>query len=209
MNFENIMNKILPILPVLLTGLITFLITKYTVNKNIPLDKIEKAYNRIYYPMYKLIRESDIDSINQTTLQEKMNYILLKYDKYVSQSTRNVYLIYLKSYRSQNRRSKKCLEKFCNNIIEYNAKYRRLLGYPQADFWEAWRYLSVKNKRIIISYMGLMVVYILTILYQYLLYQILIDAIFCVTAFGILYLLYILIINAVNYIINFLVDKRN
>ena len=40
------------ILPVLITGIFTFLITKYTYHKNIPLDKLEISYNRIYYPIF-------------------------------------------------------------------------------------------------------------------------------------------------------------
>lgn len=48
------------VLPVIITGIITFLITKYSYHKNIPLDKLEIAYNRIYYPIYCLIT-SDLE----------------------------------------------------------------------------------------------------------------------------------------------------
>lgn len=45
------------ILPAIITGLFTFFITKYTYNKNRPLDKMEIAYNRVYYPLYQIISD--------------------------------------------------------------------------------------------------------------------------------------------------------
>lgn len=33
------------VLPTIVGGIFTFLITKYTYNKNVPLDKLEIAYN--------------------------------------------------------------------------------------------------------------------------------------------------------------------
>lgn len=59
---ENIFDVLKIILPAITTGLFTFLITKYTYNKNKPLDKMEKAYDEIYYPLYKII-------INDKTMQ--------------------------------------------------------------------------------------------------------------------------------------------
>ena len=43
------------VLPTIVGGIFTFLITKYTYNKNVPLDKLEIAYNRIYCPLYQLL----------------------------------------------------------------------------------------------------------------------------------------------------------
>ena len=46
---EIILNLFKVILPAITTGLFTFFITKYTYNRNRPIDKIEIAYDRIYY----------------------------------------------------------------------------------------------------------------------------------------------------------------
>ena len=48
------------ILPTLITGIFTFVVTKYNYNKNVPLDNMKIAYNRIYYPLYKIIHKKDI-----------------------------------------------------------------------------------------------------------------------------------------------------
>ena len=48
----EMLEKLDSLIAVLATGLITFFITKYKYHKNIPLDKLEIAYNRIYYPIY-------------------------------------------------------------------------------------------------------------------------------------------------------------
>ena len=40
------------ILPAIVTGIFTFIVTKYNYTKNIPLDKMETAYDKIYYPIY-------------------------------------------------------------------------------------------------------------------------------------------------------------
>ena len=56
----EMLEKLDSLIAVLATGLITFFITKYKYYKNIPLDKLEIAYNRIYYPIY-CITKSNID----------------------------------------------------------------------------------------------------------------------------------------------------
>ena len=56
----NIMEILKEVVPVIITGIFTFLITKYTYNKNIPLDKLEITYNRIYYPVYQLLYNKNL-----------------------------------------------------------------------------------------------------------------------------------------------------
>lgn len=71
------------ILPAMMAGVFTFLITKYTYNRNVPLDKLEVAYNRVYYPIYCLI-ESDKE-ISQVI--EECDFYIMKYRKFVDRST--------------------------------------------------------------------------------------------------------------------------
>lgn len=56
---EKIFDIIKIILPSIITGIFTFLITRYNYNKNIPLDKLEIAYNRVYYPLFRLIKDNN------------------------------------------------------------------------------------------------------------------------------------------------------
>lgn len=162
---NKILDMVLSLAPVLLTGVITFFITRYTYNKNVPLDKIEIAYNKIYYPIYKLIRSEFYTNIDQQELQEKMNFILLKYDKYISQSTRSVYYTYLNQYNSR-KKTDIALRNFYNNIISYNVKYRFLLGYPQPNKIELYKYLDSKTKKIIIITMCILLIWLIEIIYQ-------------------------------------------
>lgn len=47
------------ILPAIVTGIFTFIVTKYNYTKNIPLDKMETAYDKIYYPIYNLLHKKN------------------------------------------------------------------------------------------------------------------------------------------------------
>ena len=127
----------LELIPVVAAGIITFLTTKYSQNKKVPLDKMERAYNHVYYPLYRLVRNRKCSDINQEELQNKMNSILDKYDKYISQSTRNIYADYIANIHLK-KCSKKYLQNFQDNILAYNSKLRIILGYPQAGVWEMY-----------------------------------------------------------------------
>ena len=56
------------ILPVIISGIFTFIITRYTYSKNTPLDKLEVAYNRIYYPIYRILS-------NENDMQKNMEQV--------------------------------------------------------------------------------------------------------------------------------------
>ena len=40
------------ILPAIISGIFTFIVTKYTYNKNKPLDKLEIAYDKVYKTLF-------------------------------------------------------------------------------------------------------------------------------------------------------------
>lgn len=61
------------ILPALITGIFTFIVTKYNYNKNIPLDNMKIAYNQIYYPLYKIL--SNNKEYNENTINDVINHI--------------------------------------------------------------------------------------------------------------------------------------
>lgn len=129
------------ILPAVITGIITFFITKYTYNNNKPLDKFEIAYNRIYYPLYKLIK-SDTKDIE--FIINKAKYYLNKYDKYADRST-------LRAFNSlcecnSEAKKKDAYENFKENIYNKNSYLRRKLGYLEPSFLQIYTYMSKNEK---------------------------------------------------------------
>lgn len=174
--------------PVIITGLITFLITKYTCDKNVPLDKIEIAYNRIYYPLSKLLRN---DNVSQLEIQNKMDYILLKYDKYLSQTTKFTYLDY-KNDINNNVNSDKYFATFTQNVFEYDSNYRKLLGYPQAKVIESFRYMKYIHKLILLTLILLIVIYSATILYTFIQSEIIV-AIIALSAISVLFFIIVIL----------------
>jgi len=162
---EKILDVCKEVIPILLTGVITFLVTRYTQNRSVPLDKMEMSYNRIYYPLYKMLRNKKYKEINQSELRKKMDDILKKYDKYISQSTRNVYYDYIKN-QDTDRPNKACFQNFQNNIMLYNSKLRYYLGYPQAPLWEMYWYIDKRSKRVFNVGLGIILLYIILMLQE-------------------------------------------
>lgn len=143
--------------PAIIAGIITFLITKYTYHKNRPLDKLEITYNRVYYPIYKLIKEKK----SQEDVIKKCDFYFLKYNKYVNKST----LIAFDLIKIENERKKikKLYGKFITNIYSQNSYLRRKLGYLEPSFFNIYSYSSSFDKRICELFLCLMIIYILAI----------------------------------------------
>ncbi|MCM1500754.1 MAG: hypothetical protein NC124_20030, partial [Clostridium sp.] len=106
------------ILPSIITGLCTFLITRYTYNKNRPLDKLEIAYNRIYYPLYRIISDKDINQDINVVI-DKCRLYFTKYNKYVDISTKRLYESVCQCNKEAKRKS--IYRKFVNNIYDRNS----------------------------------------------------------------------------------------
>lgn len=86
---EIIIEVLKMVLAPFMTGFFGFLVAKYTYNRNIPLDKLEVAYNRIYYPLFRII--SDKNATMDEVIRKSEIYFE-KYDKYVDISTKRSYL---------------------------------------------------------------------------------------------------------------------
>lgn len=137
------------VLPAILTGLSTFFITKYTYNKNIPLDKLEISYNRIYYPLYE-----HINNKNDTSYDEYKAYLdsiiddaalrIKKYHKYVDRSTLNAFNLLL--YSDTQAKKEENFEIFKNNIFDRCAYLRRRLGYLEPNLLQLYRHSSNYKK---------------------------------------------------------------
>lgn len=145
--------------PVVITGLVTFLLTRYEYGKKIPLDKYEIAYNRIYFPIYYMIMEKK----SAAEILEKSDNYFKKYYKYVDRST-------LISYRDIKRnldnidKSKEYIN-FENNIIDVNSMLRRRLGYLEPSIINIYKYLPQEKKSILRLLIEVMYIYILCCCY--------------------------------------------
>ena len=85
---ESFIEVLKVILPALITGIFTFIVTKYNYNRNVPLDNMKIAYNRIYYPIYKMIYQKYNDNMkNLDKVIAKIKPYLDKYNKYADDST--------------------------------------------------------------------------------------------------------------------------
>lgn len=151
------------ILPAVITSLFTFFITKYTYNNNRPLDKIEIAYNRIYYPIYNIISDKNInDDINEVIKRSKSYFT--KYDKYVDISTKRIFENLCNCNKVAKKKS--IYQSFKVNIYNRNSCLRRRLGYLEPNFIQLYMYSTPIAKSLFRITICFCIMYIALILYS-------------------------------------------
>lgn len=152
---DKVLIEIIKIIaPVVITGLITFLITKYNYSKSRPLDKMELAYNRVYYPIYRLLKREK--QINQELVDQCEKYIN-KYEKYVDWSTLATF-DYLKKNVNNDYVKDNAYFNFKNNINNRNSFLRKRLGYLEVHVFDSYKYAPQSQKlmiRLCIEALGL------------------------------------------------------
>lgn len=156
---ENFLEILKIVLPAIISGMFTFFITKYTYNKNIPLDKMEIAYNRIYYPIYRIVcNNKDFDKVNLETIIAEISRYLIKYNKYVDNST-------LRAFRLlTDKRDKEAYQNFKENIYNRNSYLRRRLGYLEPNFRQIYTYASKQEKRNFRIFIEVIIIYVCVII---------------------------------------------
>lgn len=138
------------------TGIITFLITKYEYHRNIPLEKMEVAYNRIYFPLYQLIRnEKDVAKI----VKQSERYFQ-KYNKYVDRSTL-IAFSYIRDCKEEY--DDKLVSNYKDNIFSLNSKLRRRLGYLEPTLISAYKSMSSMEKRVMRVFLWMLLTYLLSV----------------------------------------------
>ena len=158
---ENVFNILKIILPAVTTGLFTFFITKYTYNNNKPLDKIEKAYNRVYYPLYRIVSDKNSDNNINNVIDESKIYFM-KYDKYIDISTKRLFKLLSECNKEAKKRS--IYRSFKDNIYNRNSCLRRRLGYLEPSFAELYKYSTPSTKSLFRITIEFCVIYITLIL---------------------------------------------
>lgn len=161
--WNNIFEVLRIILPSIITGICTFLITKYGYHKNIPLDKLEISYNRVYYPICCLIKnEKDVAQV-----VKKCEFYFKKYHKYVDRSTRIVFNYLKDTHNLQQKYSKKAYDKFKNNIFAMDSNLRRRLGYLEPNILYLYVYAPPFEKRILRIGVEYLSIYIFAIIISF------------------------------------------
>lgn len=143
------------IISAMATGAITFLITRYNYKKNLPTEKLEIAYNRVYYPLLQLITVQS--KIDQKTIHRFKTY-LDKNRKYIDRSTLiafNQLEEYPESYY--------VYENFKRNIQKEETYLRRRLGYLDTNIFVMYKYSDTLKKREVKLYFWFAITYMFTV----------------------------------------------
>lgn len=175
------------ILPACITGLVTFLITKYNYHRNVPLDKLEITYNRLYYPLYCLVQK---DMEIPQFIEESKKY-LEKYKKYMDRSTQVAF-----DFLKDNPKNKKAYTNFKNNIIDLNISLRRRLGYLEPNVLNMYTYSAPREKqlvRILVEVIGIYVSALSSSIIQNKDFYVIIFLIFGVSLVGFLFEIVIIV----------------
>ena len=153
---ETIFEILKVILPAIITSLFTFFITKYTYNNNRPLDKMEIAYNRIYFPIYKIISDKNMSDDIDEVIKRSKSYFT-KYDKYIDVSTKRIF----GNLCSCNKVAKKksIYQSFKDNIYNRNSYLRIRLGYLEPNFIQLYKYATPGSKSLFRITIGLCLLY--------------------------------------------------
>lgn len=144
---ESFMEILKIILPPFVTGMITFIITKYTYSKNRPLDKLEITYNRVYYPIYRMVHKIDVRNVRIQDIDrviEQAKQYIEKHDKYVDLSTAKAYNILCQSEGKKEK--KKAYRMFQDNIKDKSSYLRRRLGYLEPNLLQLYKYLPTSDR---------------------------------------------------------------
>lgn len=111
-------------------AVITFIVTKINNENNLPKEKMEIAYDEVYYPIQKILLENNYT--DDSELVKKIEPYFEKYDKYISLSTKISFNLLKKK--------KVKIKKFSGNINHYDEYLRKRLGYLVSDSGELYKY---------------------------------------------------------------------
>lgn len=146
-------------IPAIIAGISAFLLARYNYSKNRPLDKIEIAYNRIYYPIYRIVHKADYKSCIESI--EKIDSYLNKYQKYADRSTVVAFNYFKECASKKNaKRIQKAYRSFNDNIHSKCSYIRRRLGYLEPSILSLYAYSTPTEKRTIRILVELFTIYL-------------------------------------------------
>lgn len=155
---NNLFEILKVIIPAIITGFVTYWATKY--NKR-PIDKIKISYDRIYYPLFRIIKNSE--DLEYRKILEETKIRLQKYNKYASRTTMAACKLLETNIDDKN--VKNYFQLLEDDIYKYNSKFRRILGYPEPPAIFVFKYLSRYNKAVFV--LGLSLLTFVSCIYLY------------------------------------------
>lgn len=168
---DSVINNVFQFIPQIFTVTITAIITNIIskcINRK-PNEKLELSYNRIYYPLYKLIIENqtkDNADIDYYKVRDSLEYRLRRYGKYANITTIKAFVQFSNAINESDSKTYKKLYKsmITENILNQSAKMRKILGYPEATTWQYYKYSTKRAKFQFRIVMYIFVIYFLVTL---------------------------------------------
>ncbi|MCM1440617.1 MAG: hypothetical protein NC131_15680 [Roseburia sp.] len=140
---NNILDILKAIVPAIITSITAFLVAKYTYNKSTPLDKLEYAYNEVYYPIYKFIRDKN----NYNNVYATRNALKIYFDAYEKYLDMSTIKAFNELYNCKTKTDEKsAYRNFTDNIYSMNTYLRKRLGYLEPNIFQLYKYSPNKDK---------------------------------------------------------------
>lgn len=138
---------LLELLKIIIPAIVSYFVARWSFRQSSPKDKLEMAYDEIYFPLYQLMKEQDEDNIKYTCIYSAAQVYLKKYYKYANKTTLMAYINFKKAIASG---QQKCIsvsyDKLYDNIYNQNTYLRFQLGYLEPSYFALYQYLP-KNKQ--------------------------------------------------------------
>lgn len=128
------------------TGTITFFITRYSYRNQTTIDKLEIAYNGFYYPVFQYIFEHP-KLTEYGELIALCDILMKEHEKYLSLKTVEIYHL-LKKANEKNDKANMIhwYDAFEKNIKQSNNRLRYRIGYFQSEIYDSYLILSMMNQ---------------------------------------------------------------
>lgn len=206
---ENLIKTIIPQLIIIFA---TNIITRYFQKQ--PNEKLEISYNRIYYPLFKIIMNNKgkkDDEIDYIKVRDELKLRLDKYHKYADRTTINAFNQFDLSIKNNHQKQTIRIYKniIYDNIVGENCKLRKILGYPEPSIFKNYIYLSNKNK-LYFNYAIIMIVFSITVEIALVFSNYSKIQCYCYKIVNVLVIIFIInaILHLIYHISNWIVNKR-
>lgn len=144
----NLPDSVVNVICTIIGAIITRFIAKIANPK--PSQYLQIAYDKVYYPLYRELREKkqSNSNINYAEFRDFFGELIEENDKYVDQTTINVYNQFNDAVNQNNEYKIREIYngKIWENITYTNNKLRRILGYLQPNLFQIYMYSSIKAK---------------------------------------------------------------
>lgn len=139
-------------------------------NRQKPNENLEIAYNRVYYPLYRLIQNNKPDdNIDYNEIAKNIASKIIRYEKYFNPTTLKVYKQFEKAIED-NYNVKNIYILLKENIYSQNTYLRRVLGYLTPNIFQTYYNSSQKDKLCFRFIIYISILYVLIAFYSVLQY---------------------------------------